>query len=58
VGGFVSLTNRTAAPVSVTVQAIGSADTELAPQLVEVPAHGTELLDLDALARGMPHRES
>jgi hypothetical protein len=57
VGGFVALANTTDAPATASIQVLGSRGTRLLPDTVELAPHSTVLLDLDALAAGLPGLE-
>jgi hypothetical protein len=58
VGGFLSLANTTASTTAAMVEVIGSGGTTLAPHRVELAPNATVLLDLDALAAGLPGLEN
>lgn len=58
VGGFVSLANATGATLEVSIQPIGSRGTALTPEVFHLPAHATQMLDLDRLVGGLPGLEN
>ena len=58
VGGFVSFANTTAKTVSLTFQVIGSEGATLPPEPLSLPAHSTQMLDLDRLTQGLPGLEN
>lgn len=58
VSGFVALADVTDAPIEVSLQPSGSQGTALAASTVQVPAHSTEMLDLDSLVGALPGLEN
>ncbi len=58
VHGFVSLSNVTSEPMQVSFQPTGSSGTALAAGAVTLPAHATQMLDLDSLVSGLPQAEN
>jgi hypothetical protein len=58
VGGFVSFANSSEKALSVSFEVIGSEGATLPPQSLSLPAHSTQMLDLDRLTQGLPGLEN
>ncbi len=58
VHGFVALANTTAAPVPVSLRTTGSLGTAPVPLAASIPAHATEMFDLNSLTLDLPQGEN